>query len=299
MDTISQTGAQPQARQTGTVRARKERRPMMWLFIVIIVVAALALLIWAGLQIMPQPFPPAFPQGGTALKTVPLPQDLPAPVERFYRKTYGERVPVIESAVISGTARLRLNGLPFPGRLRFTHDAGQGYRHYIEATFWRYPLMKVNETYLDGRGRLELPFGVVEDEPKVNAGANMGLWGESLWLPAIYITDERVRWEPVDDTTAALIVPFEAGEDQRFTVYFDPETDLIATMETKRWKGADSESKVRWVLEIYGWSEINGTLLPDPAAVTWEDEDSPWLVIYLTDVVYNVDVSDYIRARGP
>ena len=43
--------------------------------------------------------------------------------------------------------------------------------------------MVVNETYLDGKSRLELPFGVIEDEPKADQAANLGLWGESAWLP--------------------------------------------------------------------------------------------------------------------
>lgn len=298
MNTLTQPAARRRSAKPAARGSKFERWPLMLLAIagIILVVAALA---WIGLQIQPQPFPP-FPAATAALQTVPLPEGLPAPVERFYRTIYGgERVPVVTSAVISGTARLRINGLPFPGRLRFTHQAGQGYRHYIEATFWRYPLMKVNETYLDNRARLELPFGVVENEPKVDAAANMGLWVESLWLPSIFITDERVRWEPVDDATAALIVPFSEEAEQRFTVYFDPQTNLIASMETLRWKEAGSESKTRYVVEPQGWNTVYGVLLPDPAAATWEDEGTPWLVVSLSDVAYNVDVSEYIRARGP
>jgi membrane protease YdiL (CAAX protease family) len=96
---------------------------------------------------------------------MPLPGGLPAPVERFYRQIYGENVPVITSAVITTRAKLRLpskGGITFPARFRFTHDAGKGYRHYIEATFFGLPLMRVNEHYLDGKSRLETPFGVGE-----------------------------------------------------------------------------------------------------------------------------------------
>jgi hypothetical protein len=121
---------------------------MKTLVTLVCLVFALGLLAWLGLQIRPDPFPP-FSRQSIAPKTFPLPVGLPAPVERFYLQIYGDSVPVIESAVISGRAKIRINGITFPGRFRFTHDAGEGYRHYIEATFFGLPLLKVNEHYLD------------------------------------------------------------------------------------------------------------------------------------------------------
>ena len=70
------------------------------------------------------------------------------------------------------------------------------------------PALKVNESFLDGRSRLELPFGVIENEPKVDQAANLGLWAESVWLAPIFVTDSRVRWQRVDEDAALLIVPF-------------------------------------------------------------------------------------------
>lgn len=255
-------------------------------------------LLWVGLRIKPVAFPP-YPERSRALETRPLPEDLPAPVARFYRAILGEaaEVPVIESAVITGDARLRVMGITFPSRLRFTHDAGQGYRHYIESAVFGQPLLKVNERYLEGVGRMELPFGTIENDPKVNSGANLGLWGESIWLPGIFLTDPRVYWEAIDETQARLVVPFEGGEDE-FTVTFDPETGLISQMEALRWKGTDATDKTRWTMIPYGWERFNGVLIPNPAGVVWEDEGTPWLVVDVADIVYNVDVSAYIRARG-
>lgn len=254
--------------------------------------------LWLGLRVQPKPLPP-YPERTPPLTLVPLPGDLPEPVTRFYRRIGADgELPEIETAVISLRGMVRVAGVPFPSRSRFTHQAGQGYRHYIEATWFGLTLLRVNEWYLDGHARLELPFGTTEDEAKVDLAANLGLWGESIWLPSIFVTDGRVRWRTADDLHARLIVPSPAGEDE-FSVTFDRQSGLISRMQANRYKQTGDPEKTPWFLEPLGWSKFNGLLIPTPASATWQDEASPWLVITVEDLVYNVDVHEYIRAVGP
>ena len=268
---------------------------MQFVLILIGVVGALAALVWVGLHVKPKSFP-RFAERTPELETVPLREDLPAPVAGFYQRIYGERVPVITSAVVTGPATLRIRGITFPGRIRFTYEAGEGYHHYLETTFFGLPLMRVNEHYLEGKSRLELPFGV-EEGPQVDQAANLGLWAEMVWMASVLVTDPRVRWEPIDEETAVLVVPF-GEEEQRFVARFDPESGLLQLLESMRYKSAESEKKVLWLNEVREWGRIDGHVIPTIGALTWLDEGTPWAVLEVEDVVYNVDVGQRIRSKG-
>lgn len=47
---------------------------------------------WLGLQVKPKPFP-TYPEQTSALNTVELPVDLPAPVARYYKTIIGDQIP--------------------------------------------------------------------------------------------------------------------------------------------------------------------------------------------------------------
>lgn len=258
-----------------------------------------ALVAVLGVDIKPARFP-AYSQTTPPLEQVPLPEGLPEPVIRFYQAISGDTVPVIRSAVIDGTAPTRLNGFTLHSRFRFTHQAGRGYHHYIESTAFRRTVLRVNEWYLNGRVRLESSRASRDtslNEATADRAANLGMWGESLWLAPVYVTDPRVRWQAIDAHSARLIVPFGRAKDS-FTVHFDPRTGLIERMEALRSKSISPDKMVRWILIPGKWQRFHGLLIPTSIAVMWEDEGTPWAIFRINDVTYNADVTEYVHAGG-
>ena len=118
---------------------------MKILLMILCILAVLFFLGWLGLQIKPKSFLP-YPEKPPALRTIPLPAGLPAPVERLYKTVYGDEIPVIETAVFKGRAHISPFGVKLPARFLFVHEAGKGYRHYFEVTWFGMPILKVNET---------------------------------------------------------------------------------------------------------------------------------------------------------
>ena len=159
--------------------------------------------------------------------------------------------------------------------------------------------MKVNESYVDGHSRFEVPVvGTFEDDASITQAAALGLWAEATWFPAIYVTDPRARWEAVDEKTALLYVP--SGEkEENFVVRFDPQTGMIKNLEAMRYRDAGPQSKkILWITETLPGPVIPGTPLSAVGSATWFDQGKPWVTFTLEEVKYNVDVSEYIRKRG-
>jgi len=268
------------------------------ILIVVGVILVLLVLGWLGLQIKPQSFA-EYAEKSPELKTMPLPGGLPAPVERFYRTIFGDEIPLIETAVIQGRAVIRpFMNIPFPARFVFVHNAGRDYRHYIEATLFGLPLLKVNEGYVDGKSFFESPMGTYYDDPNTNQGANLALWAEGAWFPSLWLTDARAYWQAMDAQTARLYVPFEQSEES-FVVRFNPETGLVDSMEAMRYRDpGEGKPKILWITRSDAGPTLPGSVLGSVGSAIWQDMGRPWATFTLEELVFNVDVSEYIQQRG-
>jgi hypothetical protein len=264
---------------------------MKRVLIILAIIAVIILVMWLGFQVKPQHFK-ALAQPQPEMETMEIPQGLPKPVENFYRSVYGEKASIINSVVIIGHGRVRQFGIWLPTRFAMIHNAGKDYRHYFEATFFGIPVLKINEGYIDGQSFFESPMGTYYNDANSNQGANLALWAEGAWFPSLWISDARAHWQAIDDTTAALFVPYEKGE-ENFIVRFNPQSGLVDLMEVMRYRSPGDTDKVLWLT-----NEVKSTDGSAVSYATWLDDGKPWAEFVIDDVRFNLDVSDLIRARG-
>jgi len=251
--------------------------------------AVLAGIGWTGLQVSPSnlPLPADEPEH---LGSVETPTNVPAPVRRYYQVAFGDQVPRIESLTVYGRARAHF-GLWMPLRYRLVHRPGYAFERYMEVTWFGFPVLKAIDRYVDGKGKTG-PMGKEAIGPEVDQGANMILWAEAPLMPSLWITDERLRWEAIDDTSARLIFPYEGTEDE-LIVHFDQETGLIRRMTALRYRDAES-GKIPWHADFLAWQTVEGLQVPKQASILWEDQGKPWSYWDFEEYYWNVDISEYI-----
>ena len=244
---------------------------------------------WIGLQVPPANFP-APSEKAEDRGMVAAPPDLPAPVRCYFAVAFHNQVPRVESMVAWGRARANF-GLWMPLRFHLYHQPGQAFKREMEVTWFGIPVLKALDQYINGVG-MTGPVGNAETGPQVNQGSNMILWAEAPFYPSLLITDPHIRWEAIDETSARLIFPFGAEEDE-LIYYFDPVTGLITYISAMRYQGSNAE-KVGWRVEIQQWQTVDGGQVPLRVAITWANQSGPWSYWDFENIRWNVDLSQQL-----
>lgn len=213
---------------------------------------------------------------------------------RYAKVIAPDGLPVVETAVVMGKAKLTFNGLTFPARFKFYHNAGNAYYHHIQLLWFGLPVFTVHERFRDGAAEMSLPTGEVVNNPKANAGALMGLWMEAIWFPTILLTDPRAKWAATGENSATLLVD-GMTEEETFTVRFDPESGLIRDLTSLRYKLPNDERRTLWFNEVLQWETFNNVRVPSIAQIRWGN-DEPWAKWQVEHVLYNIDVSARLAA---
>jgi hypothetical protein len=260
-------------------------------------VAGMAVLSWLGLRIRSRPLrPPGHP--ARVAEDVALPSDLPAPVGRFYRALgHGDlRVPRVDTLTLWGRARMKRNPLPWmPVTFWSEHRVGWSGLQLLAVTWYRIPILRGRDHYIDGHGEMAIGRRQVSGE-EIDQGENLFLWAELVLVPSVIATRPGAHWEPIDEYSARLVVPFGDAKDE-LVFRFDPVTGLLADGTAMRFRDIGGP-KVGWRIGYYAWRWFDTGRFPSRITVTWLDHGRPWFILDVDGVATNAPTSELLTGSA-
>ena len=143
-------------------------------------------------------------------------EELPAPVQRYFRAVLTDGQPIITAATIEMTGTINLSPTaeqwkPFASRQRvITRRPG----FVWDAQVQMFPGVSahVEDSYIAGEGRLIAKllglFTVAEShgDGEIARGEFMRWFAEAAWYPTALLPSQGVRWEAVDDDSARATI---------------------------------------------------------------------------------------------
>lgn len=220
---------------------------------------------------------------------------LPAPVARFLEVAYPQGIPKVSPTSIETRGRFRRRPLPWlPVRIRIFLRPGIARVSDLHVRLGPVTVLKVLDAYVDGRGITQV-LNSADTGPKIDQGSLHPVLAETLFFPGAWSLVPGLRWEPINDRSAHLVVPYQDDEEVA-TVRFDPATGMPSSYEVPRYKAQGP--KVDWKIEMRHWQRIGSAQVPGCIAVSWTDEPGPWLTMDIVGMTVGVDVEEaFTRAR--
>jgi hypothetical protein len=212
-------------------------------------------------------------------------EELPAPVQRYFRNVLKEGQPLIAAVRVEHTGTFNMSETgdqwkPFKSNQRvvarrpgFVWDAG------IELA----PAINVNvhDAYAAGEGLLTAKlFGLLtvmkqSGNPELAQGELIRFFAEAAWYPTALLPSQGTTWEAIDDTSAGATLK-DGSVEVELVFNFD-EQGLISTVGSEgRFREVDGKQVATpWQGHFWNYEMRNGVLIPLEGKVEWLLENGP------------------------
>lgn len=253
---------------------------------VLLAFAAVALILWIGLQIAPR----TEKRGATGSAAhVTLAQRALLPELSKY---LDNQSPDARSAVVWGHGRMKWGFLTVPFRLTAYYVPGSKAMHKYEFTLFGFPIRAAYETWENERGtyRTSGPFSKDESGPLVSQAATMSAWAEAVFTPGMFLSDPLAQWTRSAPQVLHLSYP-ESGPRDSLTFIFDIPSGKPLEASGLRY-GHFREERAPWKVEYSDWKNLHGYELPTRLVFTWGSETKSAMEWTVEDVQYNVNVEE-------
>lgn len=201
---------------------------------------------------------------------------LPTPVKRYFQYCLQESQPYISYV------RLKHKG-KFRPRKKWRSIKGQEYFTVEKPGFiWigKVPFFKAKDKYYDGKGNLQIKLfsfiKIIDAKGKdLDQGELLRWLGEAPWFPTALLPSNRLRWEPIDDESAKVILT-DKDLAVEGTFYFN-NLGQATQFKAKRYKDGALED---WTGYYSDYRTVNGMQVP-----------------FYVEVVWNLDSGDFSYAK--
>jgi hypothetical protein len=233
-----------------------------------------------------------------AVEPASLPEDLPAPLLRYYRRAFGERVPAPRSVVAYGRGFFRVRKISFLGYLwsplawTMYLAPGESFLWKMHMTWFRRVVMQGGDGYLGGKGLFNMSRGTTIQGDTMDHSEQVMLWLLTIaFAPGVLLERPGLRWEAIDDHTARLQVE-QAGRSLSFDLSFDPASGDLLRIETQR-PGSREGKLYPYSLVLEGPQDFEGMKLPARLQAAWEDD--AYTRYEMAGIQYNAPVRDALQ----
>ena len=245
---------------------------------------------WLGLQVKPLNFP-APASSGSLDEAMVVAEDLPQPILHHFQGSFGEKVPLIKTAVVWGHARIKRAGLWVPARYQVYYQAGAAFYRAIQLTWFGQPILSGHTALLNNQGELFTRglFNLDVRGDEMTQSQVLSLWAESLYTPSVLLGGTSARWLSRDEESARLMVPYGEGE-ETLVWRVDPQTGWLAQVNALRQRFGTAY-KVPWRVDYSAWTAYRGVYIPAHMSMSWEDSIGTYAEFEADGAVFNVDIS--------
>ena len=205
--------------------------------------------------------------------------DLPAPVQRYFRTVLRERQPMIAAVQMSHRGSFNLSATaerwkPFESKQRVILER-PGFVWDARVELFPGLSARVHDAYVAGEGILHASLGGVFSLARMHGGGElargelMRFLAEAAWYPTRLLPGRGVRWEPLDDRSAQVTL---ADADTRVTLVFHfSDRNQIETVRAAARGRIDGDriEQLPWEGRFWNFVERSGVQVPLDGEVAW------------------------------
>ncbi len=207
-------------------------------------------------------------------------ENLPAPVQRYFRLVLKEGAPVIEHAFLLQSGGFRVS----PDTEAWSQmEAEQYFSVRPRAFVWNASIammpglsIKVCDSYVAGRGKMRgkvMSLVTLIDTPRaseLDEGALQRYLAEAVWFPTALLPSQGVQWEALDaERSKATLSDANSTVSLEFT--FNEKGEIVSVYAPNRYREVSGKYEATpWRGRYFDYIDVDGYRIPSKAEVEWQ-----------------------------